>query len=80
MILTKDSRKKLREGIVNAYTEDDLVILLRENMDINFNAIAQGRNYNQKVFYLLEDLQSENKLSRFIETVKKTSLILNLSS
>ena len=46
MILTRDSRKKLREGIVNAYTEDDLVILLRENMDIDFNAIALASEGN----------------------------------
>ncbi|MEY3828276.1 MAG: hypothetical protein RLZZ148_3104 [Cyanobacteriota bacterium] len=46
MILTKDSHKKLREGIVNAYTEDDLVILLRENMDIDFNAIALASEGN----------------------------------
>ena len=72
MILTKDSRKKLREGIVNAYTEeDDLVILLRESMDINFNAIAQGKTYEQRVFYLLGYLESKNILNKFVETVGK---------
>jgi len=71
MILTRDSRKKLREGIVNAYTEDDLVILLRENIDIDFNAIAQGKTYNNRVFYLLGYLQSKNRLNEFVEMVKK---------
>ena len=69
MILSRKSREQLRKGIVKAYTEDDLVMLLNEKMDIDFQAITQGKNYNQKVFYLLEDLQSENKSSKFIETV-----------
>jgi hypothetical protein len=71
MILSRKSREQLRKGIVKAYTEDDLVMLLNEKMDIDFQAIAQGKTYNNRVFYLLGYLESKNRLNEFVETIRK---------
>jgi hypothetical protein len=62
--------KILREGIVGAYpNQDDLKMLLSEQMDVQLDAIAKGDDYNNKVFNLIQDFETDGQIKKFIWVV-----------
>jgi len=68
--LTRQQRKILREGILGAYPEPDaLKIILDEEMDVQLGVIARGDAYENKVFNLIEDFQSDGRIEEFIRAV-----------
>ena len=68
--MTGQHRKILREAILGAYPNpDDLQILLSEQMDVEFSAIARGDAYNNKVFALIQDFEADGRIEKFIRAV-----------
>ena len=67
MKLTGKQIKILREGILGAYPEEELVRFLHEEMDIVFSDIAQGENYSSKVYNLITNVFiAKERLTEFI--------------
>ncbi|MEY3826222.1 MAG: hypothetical protein RLZZ148_1036 [Cyanobacteriota bacterium] len=70
MRLTGNHKQILRKGIIGAYpSQEELVRVLAEKMDINFDTISRGNTYNDRVFYLIRDLQAQEKIKDFIKVI-----------
>jgi len=70
MKLTKEQRKILNKCIAEAYkNKDELVALLKLEMDITFALIASGSTYTTEVFNLIEYLEIQGNLVEFITKV-----------
>jgi hypothetical protein len=68
--MTGEEHGRLREGVLGAYpSEDDLTTLLREKMEISFDAIARGDSYSNRIFNLITDLDAEGRLEEFIQVL-----------
>jgi hypothetical protein len=70
MILTGQQKSALKEAIVKAYREEELEVLLSERMDLSYQAIARGGDYETIVFNLIQNLENEGRLGEFIATIK----------
>jgi serine/threonine-protein kinase len=78
MILTGQQKRALREGILGAYpAEDELKMLLSDNMNLNWSAIARGEDYTIRVNYLVEQLQADF-LEECVLLDMQTPLVLGL--
>ena len=63
----------MKEAILEAYPNSkDLEVLLAEEMDIQFEAIASGSSYNNQVFKLIEHFCSIDSLEDFINVLVKS--------
>jgi hypothetical protein len=72
MELTRQQKRILREGIVNAYPSSaDLIMMLSEEMDIDYEAITRGNTYASQVFNLIQQLEAEGRLEAFIKVIIK---------
>jgi glutaredoxin-related protein len=69
MRLTGQQKEILKEGILEAYAEDELKILLSEKMDLNYGSIARGDDYTSKVANLIEKLEADGKAAEFIRVI-----------
>ena len=70
MILTREQRTILREGISKAYpNEDGLRIILSEQMDVQLAEIVSGGAYMTKIFELIEHFAVEGMIEDFIRVV-----------
>ena len=69
MKLTGRQRTILRTGILRAYPEDQLKIILLEKMDLNLGEFNRGEDYNTKVFNLIIQLEANGKLKDFIRII-----------
>ena len=67
--LTGPQIKKLRQAILTAYDQDWLDMLLLEEMDIEYRAIAQGANYETRVFKLIQSLEAQGKIGELIQAI-----------
>jgi len=69
-LLTGQQIKKLREAILNGYTNgEDLEMLLLEEMDIRYKVIAQGADYKTRVFKLIESFEAQGTIGELIQTI-----------
>ncbi|MEY3826426.1 MAG: hypothetical protein RLZZ148_1241, partial [Cyanobacteriota bacterium] len=67
MKLTGKQIKILREGILGAYSEEELVRFLHEEMDIVFSDIAQGKTHSSRVYNLItNNFIAKERLTEFI--------------
>ena len=69
MLLTGQQREILKEGIIGAYREGELEILLLEKMDLRYNAIARGEDYISRVAFLVEKLEADGRVEELIEVI-----------
>lgn len=69
MILTGQQREILKEGILGAYREGELEILLSEKMDLRYADIARGEDYTSKVANLINSLETIGEIDKFIRVV-----------
>jgi hypothetical protein len=69
MLLTGQQKEILKEGIIGAYREDELEILLLEKMDLRYRAIARGEDYTSRVAFLAEKLEADGKVEQLIRVV-----------
>ncbi|MEY3827489.1 MAG: hypothetical protein RLZZ148_2308, partial [Cyanobacteriota bacterium] len=59
MLLTGKQKEILKEGIIGAYREGELEILLSEKMDLRYSPIARGEEYISRVAFLVEKLEAD---------------------
>ena len=69
MLLTGKQKEILKEGIIGAYREGELEILLLEKMDLRYNAIARGEDYISRVAFLVEKLEADGAVEQLIRVV-----------
>jgi hypothetical protein len=71
MILTGQQKAKIKAAILKAYREEELGVLLTEEMDLSYEEIARGGDYTTRVSNLIQNLESEGRLEKFIAAIKK---------
>ncbi|WP_202895356.1 CHAT domain-containing protein [Iningainema tapete] len=72
--LTGSVRKQLREALLDAFpTEGNFEMMLKEELDQDFNQIARGESYEQKLFYLIQDLKAKNQIRELINAVRRAN-------
>jgi len=67
--LTGPQTKKLRLAILTAYDEDSLGKLLFEEMDIRYKAIAQGTDYETRVFEIIKYFEAQGTIGELIKVI-----------
>ena len=67
MELDGQRHEELQEAILKAYQKEELEMLLRQKMEIQFEAIASGSRYDIQVFKLIEYFYSRDNLEDFIK-------------
>ena len=68
-LLTGQQIKKLRQAILTAYDEDSLAMLLLEEMDIRYQAIAQGIKYETRVFEIIKYFEAQGTIGELIKVI-----------
>ncbi|WP_414622072.1 effector-associated domain EAD1-containing protein [Calothrix sp. CCY 0018] len=72
MHLSGDELRKLRLAITSAYpSKGDLMIMAREKLEVNLDAVAGGKDYTEVVFSLIQWAESRGKLEQLIESLCK---------
>lgn len=59
----------LRSAILDAYTENELVILLRTKLEEDYDAIVGGQNYSEKAFNLLWWAKRHSRIEELIRAL-----------
>jgi hypothetical protein len=63
---------ELHEALLSAYpTEAGLKRLLRTELDIRLNQIAEGDNHSDRVFAVIESLEAESRLSELVTAAQR---------
>lgn len=64
---------KLRDALVDAFTEERLVELLKFRLDKDFYRFKRGGDYNAVVFYLIQDAQSQGWLDKLVSSARESN-------
>jgi hypothetical protein len=69
-LLTGPQIKKLRQAILKGYPDEgELEMLSLEEMGIGYQAIAQGTNYETRVFKLIQSLEAQGTIGELIKVI-----------
>jgi len=60
-----------RDALLNAYTQGELAMMLRIHLNLNFQVIAQGNNYSERVFNLIDYFARRGEIIDLLEAVSK---------
>jgi hypothetical protein len=69
MIISGTQKGILREGIGQAYTEEELKVVLAEGPELDLERIDRGEDYDTRVANLIKKLEADGKLKEFIQLV-----------
>jgi formylglycine-generating enzyme required for sulfatase activity len=68
MGLPGETIRKIREAIKSAFpNRDELVMMLRMELDIPESEVPDGSNYNLVVFNLIQQLERQNRIPQLIQ-------------
>ncbi len=74
MELTNRQRKNLRESLLAAFpSRGELKIMLSEELNITFDQIAEGENYREEVFNLIQYFDSQGKIKKLIDAAMRSN-------
>ena len=67
---TSPRLKKLRQAILKGYPDEELLdMLLFDEMEITYQTIVQGANYENRVFKLIRSLEAQGTIGELIKAI-----------